>query len=265
MKIIAMLVKRLLVVTTIVALFGTCNGQRMRKRITSPVVDIDNFVKSNGMDQDYRDITKRGLHAKSSKQSSKQGRTATLGDDSEGDLFDFFLAKNVRLDGVRMSMPSSPSNPSTPVQRPSPRPTTRPGDAPVPTQGSDCQSLSRREAMTQSLGKLTDPSILNDFSTPQGKAFVWILDRDTAQIDPCNDAGIEQRFALATFYYSTNGGNWDNSARWITDPNECSWIGIRCDGNGQVTELGANAALSKSPTGSNDRSTYLFSRFNSLT
>ena len=265
----AMKVKRSLALTIIVALFVSSDGQRVRKRV-SPVVEIGNpyanelppqfDVKSNRernlnrkfgtsgvfyKDEDYKSTKNRVLGSKSEKQSGKQSgkRYRTIGNDSEVDLMDYFLAKNVRMNGYQMSMPSSPTKrPTSPGQVPTPKPTTNPA-APSPSQG--CESLSREEALKQALEKVTDSSTLNDFSTPQGKSFVWIMDRDTAQIDPCNDETIGQRFALATFYYSTNGGNWDNSARWMTDPNECSWIGIKCDGNGMVVELGTNAALSE--------------------
>ena len=38
------------------------------------------------------------------------------------------------------------------------------------------------------------------------------------------DWRIQQRFALATFYYSTNGEQWTNNFRWLTYGNhECTW------------------------------------------
>lgn len=32
-----------------------------------------------------------------------------------------------------------------------------------------------------------------------------------------------QRFALATLYYATNGHNWDDNKKWLSDENECEW------------------------------------------
>lgn len=257
----------------------------MRKRVVSPVIKIEDLepfpnvnerspdfdVKANkrehqinrildssgGKHEEETNFEKRVLHI-----SGKTDRKVVGGDESEeksdGVWIDYYFRNMVRMDGIQMSMPSSPnatptkkpSNggnvPNNPVVAPTRSPTLKPATAPIPgspTQGSGCESLSREEALKETLERVTVASILNDFGTPQGKAFAWILGRDMAQIDPCNDETVEQRYALATFHYSTNGGSWDNSDGWLTDLDECSWNGIKCDGNGLVQELGANGAF----------------------
>jgi len=72
-----------------------------------------------------------------------------------------------------------------------------------------------------------------------------MLDIDPAQIDPCNYSTVEQRYALSTFYYSTNGDGWNDSEGWLEDSSECSWVGVKCDDDGLVDELGADEKLSK--------------------
>ena len=72
-----------------------------------------------------------------------------------------------------------------------------------------------------------------------------MLNRDPAQVDPCTYGTVEQRYALATFFYSTNGSGWDNSDGWLVESNECAWSGIKCDGDNRVIELGADDALGK--------------------
>ena len=99
--------------------------------------------------------------------------------------------------------------------------------------------------MKNSLGKVTEASLLDDASTPQGMAFRWILDTDPAQIDPCKYPTLEQRYALATFYYSTNGDDWTNTNAWLSGANECTWLGVKCDEDSLVDELGAGGELSK--------------------
>jgi hypothetical protein len=32
-----------------------------------------------------------------------------------------------------------------------------------------------------------------------------------------------QHYALATFYYSTNGDKWNNKSGWSSDADECKW------------------------------------------
>ena len=212
--------KRSLAVITIVGLlFASCEGQRMRKRVASPTLDLlDLRIPDN------REGGNRNGRRKLSKKDNK-----------EQDIL--FFADKVRMIGVEMSMPSS-----TP---PGP-PASVPSQAPVdPSTLGPCESLSRENALKRAVAGLTDSSTLDNFGTPQGKAFVWLLDRDMAQIDQCDTEAIQQRYSLATFFYSTNGEQWDNSDGWIEDTTECSWIGIKCNGNGRVSELGASAALSK--------------------
>jgi len=147
-----------------------------------------------------------------------------------------------------------PTNKSTslPTNKPTTPPTNKPGAntiVPLPTSpttgGAGCESLPRIEVMKETLQKVTDSSILEDSSTPQRQAFDWIMDRDPARVDPCSYDTIEQRYALATFWLSTNGVDWVNSDGWLMESNECTWSGIECDGNGLVTELGSNGALIK--------------------
>jgi hypothetical protein len=41
------------------------------------------------------------------------------------------------------------------------------------------------------------------------------------------DDRLLQRFALVTFYYSTNGENWDGDENWVTPmTHECEWTGV---------------------------------------
>lgn len=96
------------------------------------------------------------------------------------------------------------------------------------------------------LGTVTDRSILEDTSTPQGKATEWILNRDGLGL--CPDAPkILQRWALAVLYYSTNGDDWfscsevdpscsetedeggdDDPVNFLSSASECEWFGITC-------------------------------------
>ena len=64
--------------------------------------------------------------------------------------------------------------------------------------------------------------------TPQRKALNWLAFEDGMRLTPDNDHWIKkivQRYALATFYFSTNGQTWDNSYHFLTGIDECSWNG----------------------------------------
>jgi len=86
-------------------------------------------------------------------------------------------------------------------------------------------------------------------NTPQGLATDWLINHDGLNL--CADnAALVQRWALAVFYFSTNGNNWFRcsaseaatdscgtedpfvgSARFLSDVNECDWAGISCYAN----------------------------------
>jgi hypothetical protein len=156
---------------------------------------------------------------------------------------------------MSMSMPSAPSapSPSTPTM-PSPSdggvPTLAPVVAvvtPVPTLASSsvapvvspaetCASLPRDEALEAILVEVTDGGLLADPVTPQGMAFRWLRDDDPLQIDPCTYATVEQRYALATLYYSASGDTWGTNTGWLSGAAECTWFGVTCGGT-EVTSL----------------------------
>jgi hypothetical protein len=58
-------------------------------------------------------------------------------------------------------------------------------------------------------------------STPQNNALLWLS--NNINLDAYSDEKRIQRYALATFFYSTNGDNWKRNAGWITDVDECDW------------------------------------------
>ena len=268
-------VDRWLTVVTIIGFFVSCEGRdRMRKRVVAPAIEIDDYLNeraqhtrreldTNGKVNKIQKLPRkrRALDSKSDKKSGKSRRNLSGSSNSKSDKksneewVELILRNTIRMDGMRMSMPSSPV--TSPTRRPSDDsgdsnnpagvpsssaddPTS--GQRPGPTQDSGCD---REEVLKETLQKVTDASILNDESTPQGKAYVWMLEGDEAEIDPCNYPTVEQRFALATFFYSTDGSSWENSDGWLTGSNECSWAGISCNGNGAVNELGANGVLSE--------------------
>ena len=87
---------------------------------------------------------------------------------------------------------------------------------------------------------ISDPSLLEDPSTPQAKALEWImLDDLETHPDPASQKlnPMIQRQILALFYYSTEGDNWLNNFSWLTSTSECEWYGCGCDHDGRVVSL----------------------------
>eukprot|EP00985_Skeletonema_marinoi_P026813 scaffold21131_cov194-Skeletonema_marinoi.AAC.9 len=86
---------------------------------------------------------------------------------------------------------------------------------------------------------------LDDGSSSQGKAFLWVTSEDPIdpQLQPgVHDAQIIQRYILAVLYYATNGEGWGfNGAdyrndRWLGIQNECDWYTVTCS-NSMVMNL----------------------------
>ena len=79
---------------------------------------------------------------------------------------------------------------------------------------------------SQILGLLPTPTVLDiqrDNSTAQSRAFQWLLS-DPAVVD-YSEHRLIQRFALATFYFSTSGEGWYNNTHWLSHSHhECDWF-----------------------------------------
>ena len=78
---------------------------------------------------------------------------------------------------------------------------------------------------------------LDDPSSPQSKAFTFIIDLDGMEL--ASDAPtLIQRYSMVTLYYSTNGDNWVDRSGWLTYHNECTWYGVEeCNSEGMITTI----------------------------
>lgn len=157
------------------------------------------------------------------------------------------------LDGsfsMCMSMPSPrpPSGPPKPPSSPSPRPPTpRPPSGGTPTSPTPrpptVSSPPTNEACLEGTTKaayleeeLKDvPGFSTDPATDEGKAFDWFVNIDT--LDVCTHPTLEQRYALAAFWFSTGGEGWTSDMLWTTSAPECDWQFITCNGSGDVTAM----------------------------
>ena len=129
------------------------------------------------------------------------------------------------------SMPISDPMPSTvPVPTPSPQsipspegPDLNPDPAPV------VEETSRKEYIFNRLKVITQPEILLDPTTPQGKAYNYLANDDTGIIDHSSYSTLEQRYGLTTFFFATSGNSWKEKYGWLGNQHECSWFGVDCD------------------------------------
>eukprot|EP00544_Gedaniella_sp_CCMP2646_P003930 CAMPEP_0202480396 /NCGR_PEP_ID=MMETSP1361-20130828/405_1 /ASSEMBLY_ACC=CAM_ASM_000849 /TAXON_ID=210615 /ORGANISM="Staurosira complex sp., Strain CCMP2646" /LENGTH=581 /DNA_ID=CAMNT_0049107827 /DNA_START=737 /DNA_END=2479 /DNA_ORIENTATION=+ len=86
---------------------------------------------------------------------------------------------------------------------------------------------------------------LMDPTSPQSFAARWLA--VNAELASYSDERKLQRYALATFYFSTDGDAWEDKQKWLTDSNECIdwWVEeletddtkLECDASNAITLL----------------------------
>lgn len=138
-----------------------------------------------------------------------------------------------------MSVPTSrPTARPTPTS--APQPTTNPPAPTTPAPTTSAESCldgrTRSQYVLDQLSLVTDPAILQDPTTPQGQAFLFMTGQDPLMPNVCT-YNIEQRYSLVTFYYSTTGSNWTLNSDWLGPTTECLWFGVVCDIGNSATNL----------------------------
>ena len=110
---------------------------------------------------------------------------------------------------------TSPSRSPTqsPTSLPIVAPTLPPTTAPTSTMPGLIELLS--------FVSLDNGTALQMQSTPQNNALKWLA--NNTNLGNYTDKRKIQRYALAVFYYSTNGDNWSNNTGWLNNENECDW------------------------------------------
>mmetsp|Transcript_1558 Transcript_1558/g.2787 ORF Transcript_1558/g.2787 Transcript_1558/m.2787 type:complete len:787 (-) Transcript_1558:300-2660(-) len=106
---------------------------------------------------------------------------------------------------------------------------TTPQTGSNPTQAPTQQRTSCIASKIES-ALLSDPSVLNDPTSPQSRALDWITYEDPGGLLDCFAPTLLQRWALAVFYYSTTKDN----AQWLScfpsdDPTDTNCIAKELD------------------------------------
>ena len=117
---------------------------------------------------------------------------------------------------------SASTPPPTPPSTPEPS-TTEPTQLPnpPPTQGQALMTLIADASPDNG-------EAANDPSTPQGRAFAWLV--GNANLASYTDQQKIQRYVLATLYYSTDGESWFDNTGWLSDDSECNWFNEAFEG-----------------------------------
>ena len=67
---------------------------------------------------------------------------------------------------------------------------------------------------------------IDDKNSTQSRALHWLFVSDSSGL---SDLRLVQRWALASFYYATNGDSWVVNQGWLQHNDECDWFGVHCD------------------------------------
>ena len=183
----------------------------------------------------------RGVKTKNTRSLSSLWENEALLAQSEADRV-LFHWEHV-FESLPTPRPTPKTKPPTPSRAPAARvPTTEPVPtaspvATIPPTPFNCLvGTTLEEYLLEELSKITPESLLTNPSTPQGKAYLFMVN-DPLQPDVCTYPTLNQRYAMATIYYSTNGAGWADDTGWLSALNECTWLGITCDGGTEVTRL----------------------------
>eukprot|EP00934_Nitzschia_sp_Nitz4_P007865 Nitzschia sp. Nitz4//scaffold393_size11853//9698//11425//NITZ4_009023-RA/size11853-processed-gene-0.12-mRNA-1//-1//CDS//3329550226//7855//frame0 len=152
-----------------------------------------------------------------------------------GSLFLLAMICSVILGGVIAGVlvlvlkDSESSDPSTVVgdNQPGTLPTNTPTAPPSSSDGSDPSSTL---GLLLLLLSQHSPDIEQEGS-PQSKALKWLVDQDYHP----NDEFVVETYALLTFYFATDGDNWEQRDHWLNaDTSLCDWYpGNLCEEPGQ--------------------------------
>jgi hypothetical protein len=177
----------------------------------------------------------------------------------------------IQVTSMPTPLPLTPTQPNpTPSFAPSPFPTFAPNSSPAPNPFSfqpfplptfdpttptgptetDSPTLSptlsdeeaeRRVAITEFVILVSGVLVILDPSSPQFKAYQWILNDDPLQLMATDVPQLPQRYYLATLFYATNGDSWDECGpptgatpcenvlqRFLSGSPECMWLGVTC-------------------------------------
>ncbi|CAB9504842.1 Leucine Rich Repeat [Seminavis robusta] len=118
-------------------------------------------------------------------------------------------------------------------------------------------------AATLGLPEYTVDKIMNDETSPQSRAYAWLMDDPNRETYP--ERKILQRFALATFYYSTGGPNWDINDNWMNHSlDECKDWFFRTETDGLDPTTRDDKIIITSPCDTSGNYQYLLMSGNNL-
>ena len=98
---------------------------------------------------------------------------------------------------------------------------SQPGPAP---------KILTRERALEIVKNISDPALLDDPTSSQGRALHWLVEEDEFYVSPSNERKVLQRYVLATLHFAANGdGHHYNGRPFVGPGDECDWTRTLCE------------------------------------
>lgn len=180
------------------------------------------------------------------KDKEDNAETPETGEPASSPPLDVPTSGNSPTDGLMPTLRPSLRPPTTPMESattvPSYEPTTPPSFG---TLNPTTDPFNNTDPGLADLVLAAWPTLLEairEESSPQLRALEWLS--SDGDLDTYSPEQKLQRFALATFYFSTGGSMWIRDDGWLSTDNECTWLTSSftapCDQNGFYISLELN-------------------------
>jgi hypothetical protein len=134
---------------------------------------------------------------------------------------------------------------AVPLSLQAPSPTTAPTVPPTASPTAPPTSRERLDEFIVLLERISERELLEDSTSPQGKAARWLANIDSARVD-IKSPRLEERYLGTLFYFSTNSGRND----YLSNESVCDWNdaktldpkGIFCN-NGNIANISLRKLL----------------------
>ena len=126
----------------------------------------------------------------------------------------------------------------TPTKFPTRTPTSTPSGSPSASPSMAPVDITSTPLFSYLITLGTPADVLTDPTTPQGRAFRWLLQPTVEQISVFR---VPQRYALVALDYALHASDTTSSSSSVSwrreDADICDWQGVTCDTNSEVTEV----------------------------
>lgn len=97
---------------------------------------------------------------------------------------------------------------------------------------------ARYDVLSQSFIPTVDPMFHErmDSCSPENQALVWLASGD-GSTSTTSSTALLQRYQMALLFILWNGTSWGGNDGWLSVNDECTWLGITCNGQSEVNSM----------------------------